>query len=117
MKKTALSLVALLTATTAFATEATQAPVVSAYKPGIMSYLTLAPEDQTYTAKQDANIRIGPNTAFDVAGTIHKGDIIESVGRARSWVAFEKDGQTVFVWEGLLNPWKAWPSTTVQTSE
>lgn len=83
----------------------------------IVDQLTLTEDLNQYIAKQDANVRVGPNAAFDTAGIIHSGDIIEPLGRARSWVAFEKDGQTVFVWDGLLNKWMSWPSSTVETSQ
>lgn len=83
--------------------------------PEILESLTLTPDNNQYIIKKDANVRIGPNTAFDVAGVVHSGDIIQSIGRARAWVAFEMGSQTVFIWEDLLNKWKAWPTSTVDT--
>lgn len=112
--------ITVATAGVAYATDASiHTQVVSAeeHKPSIMPYLDLAQEDQAYVLKQDANYRIGPNSVFHNKGTLSKGEIIESVGRARSWVAFEKEGSVFFIWEGLLNPWKSWPSSTVTASE
>jgi hypothetical protein len=113
----AIIVAAPVTSHAADASIRTQVLSVKEHKPSVMPYLNLAQEDRTYVLKKDANYRIGPNSVFHHKGTLEKGEIIESVGRARSWVAFEKEGSVFFIWEGLLNPWKSWPSSTVTASE
>jgi hypothetical protein len=83
----------------------------------VTDWLDLEQEDQIYVLKQDSTMRIGPNAAFHAVGVMRKGETIESIGRARSWVAFEKDGEVVFIWEGLLNEWKQWPSTQIDATQ
>lgn len=83
-------------------------------KPGILSWLTLQSDDAQYTALQDANYRMGPNTAFESAGVLRRGETLQSIGKAGSWVAFNKNGETVFLWGGLLERVAPRPKITLE---
>jgi uncharacterized protein YgiM (DUF1202 family) len=68
----------------------------------LLGQLDLAPEALTYMLTSDANLRVGPHSLFHVRGTVHKGDTVTSIGRAKTWIAIDHDGQTLFVWDGAL---------------
>ena len=85
-------------------------------KTKVTDWLTLEQEDKVYVMTRDATMRIGPNAAFEAVGVMRKDETLESIGRARSWVAFEYGRKTVFIWEGLLQEWKAWPKTEIDAS-
>ncbi len=73
-----------------------------ACKPVLLSGINLTDDNRFYAAISGANIRLGPGKGFSEIGTLRKREIIQAVGRAGSWIGFEKAGQIVFVWENLL---------------